>query len=148
MATQWTAGTTSGQVLTAATLNTIGAAWVDYTPTLTQSATVTKTIVIARYCQFQKTIIGQLVLNATSAGTAGNAVQIGLPIAARTTGAVLGSGYIYDASTNTIYGGPAYAFSGTTMAMFYQTGNPWGISPNIALANTDQISMIFSYEIA
>jgi hypothetical protein len=30
MATQWTAGTTSGQVLTAATLNTIGAVAVDY----------------------------------------------------------------------------------------------------------------------
>jgi hypothetical protein len=44
MATQWTAGTTSGQVLTAATLNTIGAVAVDYTPTLTQSATVTKTV--------------------------------------------------------------------------------------------------------
>jgi len=135
-------------VLLASKLNEIGAVWENYTPTLTQSATVTKTIVIARYCQFQKTIIGQLVLNATSAGTAGNAVQIGLPIAARTAGAVLGSGYIYDSSTNTIYGGPFYAFSGTTMAMFYQTGNPWGISPNIALANTDQISMIFSYEIA
>ena len=34
MATQWTAGTTSGQVLTAATLNTIGAAWETWTPTL------------------------------------------------------------------------------------------------------------------
>lgn len=33
MATQWTAGTTSGQVLTAATLNTIGAAWETWTPT-------------------------------------------------------------------------------------------------------------------
>ena len=49
MATQWTAGTVSGQVLTAATLNTIGAAWVDYTPTLTQGVTVTKTITVARY---------------------------------------------------------------------------------------------------
>ena len=31
MATQWTAGTTSGQVLTAATLNTIGAVWETWT---------------------------------------------------------------------------------------------------------------------
>jgi len=84
MATQWTAGTTSGQVLTAATLNTIGAAWVDYTPTLTQSATVTKTISNARYCQIQKTVFVQVYLIATSAGTAGNIVKIGLPIAART----------------------------------------------------------------
>ena len=76
MATQWTAGTTSGQVLTAATLNTIGAAWVDYTPTLTQGVTVTKTVVQARYCQFQKTIIGQALLNTTSAGTAATLVAI------------------------------------------------------------------------
>ena len=32
MATQWTAGTTAGQILTAATLNTIGAAWETWTP--------------------------------------------------------------------------------------------------------------------
>jgi|LakMenEpi03Aug12_release.lakeMendotaPanAssembly.Ray.scaffolds.fasta_scaffold768508_1 hypothetical protein len=37
MATQWTAGTTSGQVLTAATLNTIGAAWETYTPAWTST---------------------------------------------------------------------------------------------------------------
>jgi len=39
MATQWTAGTTSGQVLTAATLNTIGAVWETWTPALTASTT-------------------------------------------------------------------------------------------------------------
>ncbi len=39
MATQWTAGTTSGQVLTAATLNTIGAAWETYTPAWTSTGT-------------------------------------------------------------------------------------------------------------
>lgn len=37
MATQWTAGTVSGQVLTAATLNTIGAAWETYTPAWTST---------------------------------------------------------------------------------------------------------------
>ena len=39
MATQWTAGTTAGQVLTAATLNTIGAATQSYTPAWTGSTT-------------------------------------------------------------------------------------------------------------
>jgi hypothetical protein len=147
MATQWTAGTTSGQVLTAATLNTIGAAWVDYTPTLVQGVTVTKTVVQARYCQFQKTIIGQVVLNATSAGTAATLVAIGLPIAVRTGNPLMGSGYIYDASTNVIYN-LTFVGSGAAMSGFYQTGAYWGASPNIALANNDQIAIQFSYEVA
>jgi len=147
MATQWTAGTTSGQVLTAATLNTIGAAWVDYTPTLTQSATVTKTVVQARYCQFQKTIIGQVVMNVTSAGTIGNIVLIGLPLAVRSGTPLIGAGYIYDQNTNIIYN-LTFVGNGSTTAGFYQTGNYWGASPNLALANQDQIALTFSYEIA
>jgi hypothetical protein len=39
MATQWTAGLSAGQGLTAATLNTIGAAWESYTPTWTAAGT-------------------------------------------------------------------------------------------------------------
>jgi len=147
MATQWTAGTTSGQVLTAATLNTIGAAWVDYTPTLTQGVTVTKTVTQARYCQFQKTIIGQVLLNATSGGTGGTLVVIGLPFAVRTGNPLVGSGYIYDASTNVMYN-LTFAGSGAGVSGYYQTGNQWGNSPNIALANGDQIAIQFSYEIA
>jgi mannitol-1-phosphate/altronate dehydrogenase len=103
MATQWTAGTVSGQILTAATLNTIGAVTVDYTPTLTQGVAVTKTVVQARYFQFQKFVQGTIVLNATSAGTAGQVVAVGLPISARATSTMTAFGYIYDASTNVMY---------------------------------------------
>ena len=147
MATQWTAGTTSGQVLTAATLNTIGAAWVDYTPTLTQGVTVSKTVTQARYCQFQKTIIGQVLLSATSGGTGGTAVAIGLPSAVRAGNPLVGSGYIYDTSTNTMYN-LTFTGSGAGVSGYYQTGNQWGNSPNIALASGDQIAINFSYEIA
>jgi len=150
MATQWTAGTTSGQVLTAATLNTIGAAWVDYTPTLTQGVTVTKTVVQARYCQFQKTIIGQALLNTTSAGTAATLVAIGLPFAVKTGQPMTAYGYIYDASANIIYnltfvpsGG-----GGSTVSGFYQSGNYYGVSPAVTTAAGDQIAINFSYEIA
>ena len=147
MATQWTTGTTSGQVLTAATLNTIGAAWVDYTPTLTQGVTVSKTVVQARYCQFQKTIIGQVLLNVTSAGTAATAVAIGLPFAVRTGTPMVGSGYIYDASTNVMYN---CTFSGNASIIngFYQTGFNFGVSPAITLAASDQLSIRFTFEVA
>ena len=146
MATQWTAGTTSGQVLTAATLNTIGAAWVDYTPTLTQSATVTKTISYARYCQVQKLIVVEIFLIATSAGTAANGVRVGLPVTANKTGQLLGSGFIYDASTNTMYNLLPYGFDQNIAAFYYQTGSEFGVSPAVTLANTDQIRLKFTYE--
>ena len=147
MSTQWTAGTIAGQILTAATLNTIGAAWVDYTPTLTQGVTVTKTVSQARYCQFQKTIIGQVLLNVTSAGTAATAVAIGLPFAVRTGTPMVGSGYIYDASTNVMYN---CTFSGNASIIngFYQTGFNFGVSPAITLAASDQLSIRFTFEVA
>jgi hypothetical protein len=149
MATQWTAGTTAGQVLTAATLNTIGAAWVDYTPTLTQGVTVTKTISYARYCQFQKTIIVQVLLIATSAGTAAAEVAIGLPLTA--TGSLSranGTGFVYDASANVIYNMTSFLNSTTTAKFYYQSGFGFGTSPAITLANTDQLSFTFIYEAA
>jgi hypothetical protein len=148
MATQWTAGTTSGQVLTASTLNTIGAVTVDYTPTLTQGVTVTKTVVQARYFQFQKFVTGQILMNCTSAGTAGSVVAVGLPISARATNSMTAFGYIYDANTNVMYNVTGYSATGTTLNFFYQTGNAFGVSPAVTLANTDQISLNFSYEIA
>lgn len=148
MATQWTAGTTSGQVLTAATLNTIGAAWVDYTPTLTQGVAVTKIIGPARYCQIQKLIVVEMFLIATSAGTAANVVKVGLPIAAKQTGALVGGGFIYDASANFMYNILPFVFDANTVAFFYQTGSEFGISPAITLANTDQIRLKLIYEAA
>ena len=149
MATQWTAqGITSGAVLPAATLQSIGAVTVDYTPTLTQGVAVTKTVVQARYFQFQKFVQGTIVLNATSAGTAGQVVAVGLPISARATSTMTAFGYIYDASTNVMYNVTGYTASGTTLQFFYQTGNAFGVSPAVTLANTDQISLNFSYEIA
>ena len=148
MATQWTAGTSSGQVLTASTLNTIGAVTVDYTPTLTQGVTVTKTVVQARYFQFQKFVQGQILMNVTSAGTAASVVAVGLPISARATNSMVAFGYIYDASTNIMYNLTGYAASGTTMNFFYQTGNAFGVSPAVTLASSDQIAINFSYEIS
>lgn len=150
MATQWTAqGITSGAVLPAATLQSIGAAWVDYTPTLTQGATITKTISNARYCQIQKTIFVQVYMIATSAGTAGNQLVIGLPITARNSfGTTNGLAQLYDANTNLMYICSAYQNTTTTMSFIYQTGNPFGISPAITIANGDQLQFSIVYEAA
>jgi hypothetical protein len=150
MATQWTAGTTAGQILTAATLNTIGAAWVDYTPTLTQGVTVSKTTVVARYCQIQKTIIAQIVLGITSSGTSGSQVRVGLPIAAtndRPVGSFLCTG------GPSHYGnkvGMAITNSTTTVGGFVQDGisNWFGVNPAFQLLNGDGLNLIITYEAA
>ena len=148
MANQWTAGTVAGEVLTSTKLNTIGAVAVDYTPTLTQGATVTKTVLTARYFQFQKFVTGQIVMNVTGAGTAANTVLVGLPIAARSTSLIVAYAYIYDANVNVMYNLTGYTSTTSTVGFFYQTGNAFGVSPAVTLANTDQISVNFSYEVA
>jgi len=152
MATQYTAGLTSGQVLTAATMNSIGAAWESYTPTLTQSGAVTKTVTYAKYTQINKLVIVQCALSVTGAGTAGQAVKVGLPMNASTSGTLrLGSGNIYDASTGTQYGGIwALALANNSVWMIgdWSGGSVWGGSPNIALANGDNVELSIMYEAA
>jgi hypothetical protein len=148
MATQWTAGTTAGQVLTAATLNTIGAAWVSYTPTLVQGVTVTKTIAYAKYCQKQKLCIVHLDLIVTSAGTNNTILTIGLPLTAVGGTQQIGSGFLYDQNVNILYSGPASLASTTTIEMLYQTGSPIGQSPTLALASGDVIRLMVAYEVA
>ena len=86
---------------------------------------------------------------ATSAGTAANEVVVGLPLTATgSTGRVIGSGNIYDASSSILYNCSAFLATTTTAKFYYQAGFGWGFSPNIALANTDQISFTFTYEAA
>lgn len=148
MATQWTAGTTSGQVLTAATLNTIGAAWVDYTPTLTQGVTVTKTIQSAKYCQIQKLLIVNVALNVTSAGTSNVGIYVGLPINPLSTDNSYGAGFVYDASSNALYHSTVNGQSSSTIQFLYQTGSPVGQNPTFALASGDIIRFTIAYEVA
>ena len=129
--------------------DSLGAAWINYTPTFTQSVTVTKTIGNARYKKVGKTVLVQVYLLATSAGTAGNFVFIGLPIAARTANSsTTGIAHAYDASTNVMYICSAYLNNATTCGFYYQTGSPFGVSPAITIASGDQFQMNLTYEAA
>ena len=105
MATQWTAGTTSGQVLTAATLNTIGAAWETWTPVLTASvanpnlgATGTS---VGRYARVNKIVFGQATFTFSGAGLAAGTgfYFCSLPITAQGAGLTVGSVIAIDVST-------------------------------------------------
>lgn len=80
---------TSGQVLTSSELNTAGA-WQDYTPTFTQSATITKTVNWARFTQLNKLVQVSIKMTASSAGTADNLILVGLPVNASTNNFLMG----------------------------------------------------------
>jgi hypothetical protein len=79
----------SGQVLTAAELNSAGT-WSAYTPTWTQSVAITKTVNWARYTQLNKFVQGSIRMTATGAGTADNKIIVGLPVAASANNFMLG----------------------------------------------------------
>ena len=155
MATQWTAGTTSGQVLNAATLNTIGAAWETYTPTLTASVTNptlgTGFFASGRYGQVNKIVSGQGQINfGTSGVSAGSGYYyVSLPITAQSSGKVIGQFQFYDSSAFAVYLGTLISDTTTRSFMYYN--NPASVTTNAApftWAANDFIRYTFQYEAA
>jgi hypothetical protein len=154
---------TAGEVLTAAFWNTnvrdnslelapFFSGFTNYTPTLTQSATISKTIVTARYLQIGKLVVVFFNLLGTSAGTAGNNVTVGLPVTARDGGSAFkyGVGHIYDDSAAVSYSG-LFSAATTTSAVFvgdWSAAVGWGSNPSIAFTTNDRITGILLYEAA
>ena len=131
---------TSGAVLTAAELNT-GLTYGTYTPVWTQSSTITHTRNWARYTVFGKLVVASIKLTSTTAGTAGNAIKITLPVNASSDNQALGTAVfdgltgaegarfaLYDTSTTMVFSGPFSAADpmGTTN---------FGVSNTIASGN-------------
>jgi hypothetical protein len=84
MATQYTGGLVTGEVLTAATMNTIGAAWETWTPTFTATAGAFTLVTVnsARYGRIGKLVYGQIIFTITTIGTASVNPIFTLPITA------------------------------------------------------------------
>ena len=105
MATQWTAGTTSGQVLTAATLNTIGAAWETWTPVLTGSTTNPNLgstgTATGRYARVNKIVIAQaqFVFNGAGIAAGSGFYKCSLPITAQAANPANGTALAFDVSS-------------------------------------------------
>jgi hypothetical protein len=150
MATQYTAGLTTGQVLTAATMNSIGAAWESYTPTITQGVAITKTITYAKYTQIQKLVVVNVSMPLTSAGTAGNGVSVTLPITAAASQRLGGSFQFYDASANTSYVGLPFMLSTTSVGFITgaSADSYFGGLPAVTIANGDYLFSTIIYEAA
>lgn len=156
----------AGDVLTAAQLNAelrdallgafpLGApdgAWTSWTPTLTQSGAVTKTVTYARYTRIGRTIMFALDLSATGAGVAANAVTVTLPVTAAASAVQLGTGVIYDVSAGILYSGTV-ALASTAAAQIWPAADGAASALGVraftaALAAGDLIRMTGTYESA
>jgi hypothetical protein len=148
----------AGQVLTAAELNTAGA-WNDYTPSWTQSATITKTVNWARYTQLGKWVQVSIKMTASSAGTANNKILVGLPVSASSNNFLMGiltrgsndpnfasgSFAVYDSATTVAFG-----VSGTanTPAGVYRLGQYDTSNNGLTIASGSIFQIMLSYEAA
>ena len=151
---------TSGQTLTASSMNAISdnltevapfmSAWTDYAPTVTQSSSVANTATVASYIQIGKLVIATFRLDITASGTSSNTVTVTLPVTAANTLVYVGAGAIFDSSASTNYEG-MWINASTTAAQLagdWSGQNAWGTTPTTALASGDAIRGMLIYEAA
>lgn len=129
-------------------------AWNTYTPSLTQSATITKTVTYARYWKHGRTVVAQGSLAATSNGTANNVIKIGLPVAGVAT--LVPGGLIWWIASGVYY--PAFAAMDTTSTIvgvlptlavnLGQTATVGGSAYDNQVASGDTLAFSFVYEAA
>jgi hypothetical protein len=146
MATQYTAGLTTGQVLTAATMNSIGAAWESYTPTFTNYVAAGST---SKYVQINKLVIWQFssIVSTASAGE----IALSLPITAATTITAAGArnfGLYYDASVADSFAMALFIPTTTTVKLFNANSATPAVLNGSVLAVNDEISFVLIYEAA
>jgi hypothetical protein len=142
-------------ILTADSAISTGVKWVtgpgltftDYTPTLVQGSTVTKTVNFSIY-----TTIGDLVwangrIDVTGTGSANSAIIIGLPVNIKSGNdtAPIGLVQYYDASANAFYKATALSNNVSDFAFYYygdtatSAGNGSGTQTTVALASGDRL---------
>jgi hypothetical protein len=134
---------------------TLGA-WSTYTPTLTQSGTVTATITRATWARYGRTIHFQVSLNVTGNGAANNFVTVSLPVAASASGFIVpGGGYLTDAAPGPAnYAGITYLATATTAGLQSTNSTALGLLGGAgtpfaaALAPGDGYSISGTYEAA
>lgn len=122
-----------------------------YTPTVTQSGSVTVTVNHVAYQKIGRRVIGNILLSVSGSGTGGNAIIISLPHAtSSTTGFALGHGYLFDSSASSYYPFIAYRQGTSSMSLLrtaHEGTTPFlGISGfSAGLASGDIITCAFTY---
>lgn len=123
--------------------------WRTWTPTVTQSVSVTVTINHARYIVISDSVTLECRLTVTGAGTIGTNIIIGgLPFTILNASGYdsMGAGVVVNTGT-TVYAGTVIAASATTVAIqAHSSTGVIGTTPSFALANTDVISFTAVYE--
>jgi hypothetical protein len=144
--------------------NYSGAAWstigpvngvlTSWTPTITQSVSVTFTNNYARYIRIGRLIQGWFQLSVTGAGTAANAIIVGgLPATSIASSITVGTAEIADVSASLRYSGICTYMESTTTLSFrgfsIAADNRMGVAGMTAgLAAGDTVSGCFCYEAA
>lgn len=149
------AGTLKDIVTSGVTSSGHGPAWQTWTPVVAQGASSpTFTTNYARYCVLGKIAFFQLSLAFTGAGSAGNTIDVsGWPsgVAPLTVGSrhMCGVGWYLDSGTDEYPGGVHLAAGPVVRLLSFKWGAfGLGQNPNFAVANTDELSMDFHWEIA
>jgi hypothetical protein len=122
-----------------------------YTPTLTQSGAVTKTVTHATYFQLGKLIIANIYLAVTGTGTTNNTITVSLPVTAAKSSGIIGSGTVFDNSLLSHRGSLARLVTTSTFDFIEPasgTLNPVGQTPNFGLASPDTVAAAVIYEAA
>lgn len=126
--------------------------WTSFTPQIDQGAStnIAKTTTYSKWCYTGfKTVTWAFSVAMTAGGTSGSRVTITLPVTAASANGLLGAGFILDASA-AFYNG-SWRGSSTTALRFESDDtnfNGWGATPSIALAASDVLSGLITYEIA
>jgi len=126
----------------------IAAGATTWTPTLTQSGSVTFSTGFVRYQRVFDVVVVHARLAVTGSGTAGNAIVVGgLPVQNAVATGAFGNFYIYDNSATQYYVGTAVTGGGLTNVAFREanTGGFVGAAPSFALGSGDTISFTFTY---
>ncbi len=130
-----------------------GGGWTSYTPTLTQSSAVTKTVTYAKYEKIGRQVILNVNLSITGTGSANNTVTVSLPFTAAVGGNLpVGGGFLFDVSAALNYPNIA-VLNSTTTAAFIDAATPHALYQGqtgadfaAALAAGDGIDFFAVYE--
>jgi hypothetical protein len=155
---------TAGNSITAANHNTYirdnlkallpldALAWTSYTPTVTQSGTVSNTQTYAKYTRLGNLIVVRALLSMTSTGTGNNLIVVSLPVTA-TAGSDIPCGEGYIKAGGTWFPGLAITNTTSTIAFIDTTQTTGGLglgqtgtAANGALVSGNTIGYRVAYE--
>jgi hypothetical protein len=122
----------------------------DWTPSITQSVSVSKTVTYAKYYTIGPLMYICALMSITGAGTGNNNIFIGNLPAQPASNGVYGTAWILNNGT-AYYHGPAYYTTGAGGAFYFICHLEvagCGIDPNFALASSDMIAFCALYPTA